>query len=161
MCQLFSLFSKAFMLFPVSWAIQVTSTTSWQSRIFQFSVASLHLDWLVSLSGDVDNKFYPNFAVTWYTNDKNFNNKWQIHFDEYVVQCSLLLSLIFYLLMLIIIWYFLSRNLDKIGSLDLKSKFLLMLRIIFDCVSRMAFLSAFMYSKEGNCFRWNWILVGW
>ena len=153
MCQLFSLFSKAFMLFPVSWAIQVTSMTSWQSRIFQFSVASLHLDWLVSLSGDVVGKFCPTFAVTWYTNDKKFNNKWQINFDKYVVQCSLLLLFLFYLLIFLIIWYSLFRNLDKMGSLDLKSKFLLMLRIIFDCVSRMAFLSAFMYSLERNIFR--------
>ena len=45
------------------------------------------------------------------------------------------------------------RDLDKKGSLNLQTKFLLMLRIIFDCVSRMAFLSAFMYSLDRNIFR--------
>ena len=52
-------------------------------------------------------------------------------------------------------YFIFFRNLDKKGSLDLRSKFLLMLRIIFDCISRMAFLSAYMYSIKGHLFRYT------
>ena len=54
-------------------------------------------------------------------------------------------------------YFIFFRNLDKKGSLDLRSKFLLMLRIIFDCISRMAFLSAYMYSIKGHLFRYTYI----
>ena len=42
-----------------------------------------------------------------------------------------------------------SRNLDKKKTLDAKAMGLLMIRIITDSISRMAFLAAVMYARNG------------
>ena len=42
-----------------------------------------------------------------------------------------------------------SRNLDKKKTLDAKAMGLLMIRIITDSISRMAFLTAVMYARNG------------
>ena len=42
-----------------------------------------------------------------------------------------------------------TRNLDKKKTLDAKSMGLLTIRIIVDSISRMAFLTAVMYARNG------------